>query len=116
MAPQNIPANTAILENLWIQYGALGVLFGVLLAAVILLYRINRKKDDTHKGEWEQLRLEQREDREKSDRRHDEKAELFINTMTESSAKFAIIIEGSLKENNQFLIENKVALNNFSKN
>ena len=111
----NIPTNTAILENIWIQYGALGLLFAVLLVMVILLFRINRNKEETHKREWEKLRVEQREDREMSDKRHDERAELFIKSMTDSSAKFATIVEGALKENNQLLIENKVVLNNCKK-
>ncbi|MCK5611257.1 hypothetical protein KAR91_55820 [Candidatus Pacearchaeota archaeon] len=107
-----LPTNTAILENIWIQYGALGLLFIFLIIAVVVLYRINRAKDKIHKEEWEMLRVEQRKDREISDKRHDERAAFFIDTMNKSSAKFAVVVEGVLKDNNQFLVENKVVLAN----
>ena len=113
--PAVIPTNTAILENVWIQYGALGLLFAFLTVSVVALYRINRSEKKIHKEEWEKLRLEQREDREISDTRHDERAVLFIKTINESAAKFAAVVDGVLKDNNQFLVENKVVLGNCKK-
>ena len=113
--PAGISANTAILENIWTQYGALGLLFMFLIIAVIALYKINRAKDKIHKEESERLRVEQRHDRECSDRRHDERAASFIAAMNESAARFAMIVDGSLKDNNQLLVENKVVLANCRK-
>ena len=115
MSQPAITPNIAIIENLWIQFSALGVLFAVLLSGIILLYRKNQEKDKIHKGEWEKLRVEQRTDREISDKRHDERTAFFVKAMTDSSDKFASIIEGSLKDTNQFLAKNEVVLNNCSR-
>ena len=115
MPPENISANATIIENIWIQYSALGVLFAVLLTAVILLYRIIRNKDKNHKEEWEKLRIEQRTDRDISEKRHDERMKSFLKAIKEITDKFASVTEGALNKNSDLLVENKVVLSNCKK-
>ena len=42
-----ISTNASILENVWAQYGALGLLLIFLALSVVFLYRINSAKDKT---------------------------------------------------------------------
>ena len=116
-----LPTNTAILENIWIQYGALGLLILFLVLGVVFLYRMNQntikefkeertEKDKTHKEEWEKIKAEQKEERAHFDRKSEERSNLFVKTVTESSKSFTKVLEGVVKENTQFLAENRAVL------
>lgn len=122
-AVPSIPINTTILENIWIQYGALGLLILFLVLAVVFLYKMVQStikefkeeriaKDEAHRKEWAKLKSEQKEEREIFDKKSEERVDLFVKVVTDSAAKFTRVLEGVVKENTQFLAENKAVLRN----
>ncbi len=70
-------------------------------------------KDKAHREEWAKLKTEQKQERENFDKKSEDRAHLFVKTVTDNAARFTKVLEDVVKENTQFLAENKVVLANF---